>query len=115
MRKPDRGQESKKGLRTGTINCSVGNRPARGQGRLVPDNAALILALKFRQGKQSLPRPIGRKGRLDIMNLCIHDPFWLKSEAHIDERIFSSVSMMIVPKRNRLNDNILEASECLRS
>ena len=40
MREPDRGQESKKGLRAGTINCSVGNRPARGQGRLVPGNAA---------------------------------------------------------------------------
>ena len=31
------------------------------------------------------------------------------------ERIFSSAGMMIVPKRNRLNDNIVEASECLRS
>ena len=29
------------------------------------------------------------------------------------ERIFSSAGMMIVPKR--LNDDIMEASECLRS
>ena len=93
MREPDRGQESKKGLRAGTINCGVGNRPARGQGGLVPGNAALILALKFGQGKQSLPRPIGRQGRLGIMYkyLYIHDPFWLKSAVHNDELIFSSV------------------------
>lgn len=31
------------------------------------------------------------------------------------ERIFSSAGMMIVPKRNRLNEDIVEASECLRS
>ena len=115
MREPVRGQESKKDLRAETINCSVGNRSARGQGRLVPGNAALILALKFGQGRQSLPRPIGRQGRLGIMYLCIYDPFWLKSAVHIDERIFSSVGMMIVPKQNRLNDDILEASECLGS
>ena len=31
------------------------------------------------------------------------------------ERIFSSAGMMIVPKQNCLNDDIVEASECLRS
>lgn len=35
------------------------NRPAQGQGRLAPGDAALILALKFGQARQSLPRPIG--------------------------------------------------------
>ncbi len=49
------------------------------------------------------------------MYLCIYDLFWLKSAVHIDERIFNSVGVLIVPKRNRLNDDILEASECLRS
>ena len=58
MREPDRSQESKKGLRAGIIDCSVGNHPARGQGRLVPGNAAPILALKFRHGRKSLPGPI---------------------------------------------------------
>ena len=52
---------------------SVGNRPARGQGRLVPGDAAPIVALKFGQGRQSLPRPIGGQGRLGIMYLCIYD------------------------------------------
>ena len=51
----------------------------------------------------------------DGFHLCIYDPFWLKSAVHNDERIFSSVGMMIVPMRNRLNDDILEASKCLRS
>ena len=49
------------------------------------------------------------------MRLLSNYPFWLKSAVHIDERIFSSVGMMILSKRNRLNDDILEASECLRS
>lgn len=30
---------------------SVGTRPAQGQGRLVPGKAALILALRFGQGR----------------------------------------------------------------
>ncbi len=84
------------------------------QGRLVPGNTAPILALKFGQGRQSLARPIGEQGRLGIMYLCIYELFWLKSAVPIDERIFSSVGIMIVPKRNCLNDDILEASECLR-
>ncbi len=33
----------------------------------------------------------------------------------INERIFSSVEIMIIPNRNFLNDNILEASEYLKS
>ncbi len=49
------------------------------------------------------------------MRLLSNYPFRLKSAVHIDERIFSNVGMMIVPKQNRLNDDILEASECLRS
>ena len=84
MQEPDRGQESKKGLRAGTINCNVGNCPAQGQGRLVPGNAAPILALKSGHGRQFLLRPISGKGKLSIMYLCIYDPFWLKSAVHID-------------------------------
>ncbi len=65
--------------------------------------------------RQSLPRFIGRQGRLGIIYLCIYDLFWLKSAVHINERILSNVVMMIVPKQNRLNKDILEASECLGS